>query len=358
MGGASGLRPSSEVTVKKRLFSIPLLFAGGLAVFLHQGAEQAEPGTGSPLPTIAPQAAEPIESPEPALTGPPPLPTAIAPLPPSFAGTEVDGRLRVDAAGNLVIEEDIRLLFDYFLAAMGEEPLATTVQRLRDYVASQLQEPARQQALALLEQYLDYKRQLIELERDLPQQTDLAALRQREDAVAALRARIFSPEAHQAFFAREEAYNRFTLERLAIRHDASLDDDAKAAAVDRLRQALPEELHDALLPQLQVELRTATSRLQAEGASPAEIRRLRQQLVGAEATQRLEELDSRRQGWNRRIAAFQEEKLRIEANAGLSEADRRQAIQRLAEERFDERERLRLNAALELASRRAEQAAP
>lgn len=86
MGGASGLRPSSEVTVKKRLLSIPLLFAGGLAVFLHQGAEQAGPGTGSPLPTITPQAAEPIESPEPALTGPPPLPTGIAPSRPPSPG--------------------------------------------------------------------------------------------------------------------------------------------------------------------------------------------------------------------------------------------------------------------------------
>ncbi|KIV61480.1 Lipase chaperone [Pseudomonas sp. FeS53a] len=270
----------------------------------------------------------------------------------------MDGRLQVDAAGNLVIEEGVRRLFDYFLAAMGEEPLPTTVQRLRDYIGSQLQEPARQQALALLDQYLDYKRQLAELERDLPRQADLAALRQREDAVAALRARLFSQEAHRAFFAQEEAYNRFTLDRLAIRHDPSLDDDAKAQAVDRLRQSLPEELQDAVLPQLQAELRVETSRLQAEGATPADIRRMRQQLVGAEATQRLEELDGRRQGWNRRIAAFQEEKTRIEANAGLSEADKHQAIQRLAEERFDERERLRLNAAMELASRRTDKPAP
>jgi len=344
--------------VKKLLLSLPLLFAGCLAALLYIDTGQAR--RAAPVATApVPQASAPAPSPEPAASdASPSLPPKVAALPPSFAGTTVDGRLQVDATGNLVIEEGVRRLFDYFLAAMGEEPLTTTVQRLRDYIGSQLQAPARQQALALLEQYLDYKRQLAELERDLPRQADLAALRQREDAVAALRARLFSQEAHRAFFAQEEAYNHFTLDRLAIRHNASLDDDAKAAAVDRLRQALPEELHDALLPQLQVELRTATSRLRAEGASPAEIRRLRQQLVGAEATQRLEELDGRRQGWNRRIAAFQEEKLRIEANAGLSEADRRQAIQRLAEERFDERERLRLNAALELASRRAEQAAP
>lgn len=338
--------------MKKLLLSLPLLFAGCLAALLYIDTGQAR--RAAPIVTApAPQASDPALSPEPAASDvAPSLPPKVAALPPSFAGTTVDGRLQVDAAGNLVIEEGVRRLFDYFLAAMGEEPLTTTVQRLRDYIGSQLQEPARQQALALLDQYLDYKRQLAELERDLPRQADLAALRQREDAVAALRTRLFSQEAHRAFFAQEEAYNRFTLDRLAIRHDASLDDDAKAQAVDRLRQSLPEELQDAVLPQLQAELRVETNRLQAEGATPADIRRMRQQLVGAEATQRLEELDGRRQGWNRRIAAFQEEKTRIEANAGLSEADKHRAIQRLAEERFDERERLRLNAAMELASRR------
>lgn len=344
--------------MKKLLLSLPLLFAGCLAALLYIDtgqARRAAPAVTAP----APQASDPALSPEPAASdAAPSLPPKVAALPPSFAGTTVDGRLLVDAAGNLVIEEGVRRLFDYFLAAMGEEPLPTTVQRLRDYIGSQLQEPARQQALALLDQYLDYKRQLAELERDLPRQADLAALRQREDAVAALRARLFSQEAHRAFFAQEEAYNRFTLDRLAIRHDTSLDDDAKAQAVDRLRQSLPEELQDAVLPQLQAELRVETSRLQAEGATPADIRRMRQQLVGAEATQRLEELDGRRQGWNRRIAAFQEEKTRIEANAGLSEADKHQAIQRLAEERFDERERLRLNAAMELASQRTDKPAP
>ncbi|WP_165666243.1 lipase secretion chaperone [Metapseudomonas otitidis] len=341
--------------MKKRLLLIPLLFAGGLAMFLDRSEQQEPPATRS-LPPASPLPLQPAKAASPAPSVTPTLPNAIAPLPPSFAGTEVDGNLRVDAAGNLMIEEGIRLLFDYFLSAMGEEPLPITVKRLRDYITSQLQEPARQQALTLLEQYLDYKLQLVSLERDLPRQSDLASLRQREDAVSALRARIFSPEAHRAFFGQEEAYNRFTLDRLAIRHDANLDDAAKAAAVDQLRQSLPEDLQDTLLPQLQAELRTETSRLRAEGASAADIRRMRQQLVGAEATQRLEELDGRRQGWNRRIAAFQEEKRRIEANAGLSEADKAHALRNLAEERFDERERLRLEAALELADRRAKQA--
>lgn len=344
--------------MKRVLLSLPLVFAGCLAAILY--LQSASDGNAHRAPGGAEQLAsdEPIaiaDAPTSADNLPPALPAQVPALPASFAGTQVDGRFQLDAGGNLLITEDIRRIFDYFLSAIGEEPIGISIQRLRGYITAQLQEPAEGQALALLEQYLDYKRQLVQLEKDLPQLADLDAMRQREAAVNALRARLFSAEVHQVFFASEETYNRFTLDRLAIVHDAALDDAAKAAAVDRLRQGLPEELQDSVLPQLQAELHVQTEQLQAKGATPAEIRRLRQQLVGGEATQRLEALDQQRQGWKQRIGAFQAEKARIEANQGLSDGDRRAAIQRLAEEKFDERERQRLDAALELAAARAQQ---
>ena len=166
----------------------------------------------------------------------------------------------------------------------------------------------------------------------------------------ALRARLFDSETHQAFFAREEGYNRFTLERLAIQHDGKMSAEEKGVAVDRLRASLPEELQDAVLPQLQQELRQNTARLQAEGASAAQIRQMRQQLVGAEATTRLEALDGQRQNWQKRLDGYFTEKARIDASEGLSAGDKRAAIEALAAERFDERERLRLDAAEQLAA--------
>lgn len=272
-----------------------------------------------------------------------PVDAVLATLPASFRGTEVDGRFEVDAAGNLIITQEVRHLFDYFLAAIGEEPVEQTLERLRQYIDASLVSPARAQAHALLEQYLDYKQQLAQLEMDLPQFTSLDGLRSREAAVQALRARLFSQEAHQAFFASEEGLNRFTLERLAIRHDENLSDEQKAAAIDQLRESLPEEMQDHVLPQLQHELRTQMEQLGPD-ASPEQVRRLRQHLVGAEATQRLEELDQRRLHWRQRLEAFLAERQRIESHPGMSPVDREAAIRALAEERFDERERLRLEA--------------
>ena len=341
--------------MKKTLFVLPLLIAAGLALMLYLQPAHRTIHLTSPADLAAQPVAEPAtEAATPTIGETRKQATTLA-LPRSFVGTEVDGSFRVDAGGNLIISEDIRRIFDYFLASIGEESLDASVSRLRNYIDSQLQEPARAHAQTLLDQYLSYKRELVLLERDLPQMVDLDAMRQRESAVQTLRARLFDSETHQAFFAREEGYNRFTLERLAIQRDAQMSAEEKGTAVDRLRASLPEELQDAVLPQLQQELRQHTARLLAEGASAAQIRQMRQQLVGAEATTRLEALDSQRQNWQKRLDDYIAAKAKIQANEGLSSGDKRTAIEALAAERFDERERLRLEASEQLAAANRQQ---
>ncbi len=301
-------------------------------------------------PTPSPVASEPplAKSFAPAQTKslPPAQPAvqaqAIRRLPPSFAGTEVDGRLRTNVQGELIIDGDIRRLFDYFLASIGEESIEASVTRLRSHIEEQLSQPAEGQALRLLGQYLDYKRQLLILEKDHAQLADLNAMRERLSAVRLLRAGIFDDQVHQAFFGLDEANDSFTLERLAIRHDRTLDAAAKGAAIDRLQASLPAELLDTLVPQLQTELREQTQALQASGATAGELRQLRQQLVGNAATERLEKLDQKRQQWKQRLAAYLEEKALVENSRGLGETEKRTAIERLAAERFDENERKRL----------------
>ncbi|WP_049312735.1 lipase secretion chaperone, partial [Pseudomonas aeruginosa] len=115
----------------------------------------------------------------------------------------------------------------------------------------------------------------------------------------------------------------------------------------------PEDQQESVLPQLQSELQQQTAALQAAGAGPEAIRQMRQQLVGAEATTRLEQLDRQRSAWKGRLDDYFAEKSRIEGNTGLSEADRCAAVERLAEERFSEQERLRLGALEQM--RQAEQ---
>lgn len=295
-------------------------------------------------PTVA-MTLSPVQTPVRPAAVPPQTAGTIRHLPPSFAGTEVDGRLRTDSLGRLIIERDIRRVFDYFLASIGEEPIEASVTRLRLYIEAQLPQPGEGQALRLLSQYLNYKRELLVLERDHAQRADLEVMRERLRAVRELRAGTFDDQVHEAFFALDEAADSFTLERLAIRRDPTLDAAAKGAAIDSLQSSLPSELREVLVIQLQSELREQTRALQANGGTPAELRQLRQQLVGNAAAARLERVDLKRQEWQQRLAAYRQEKTRIESSRGLGEADKRAAIAILAAERFDEKERQRLEAA-------------
>ncbi|PCC99636.1 lipase secretion chaperone [Halopseudomonas pelagia] len=266
----------------------------------------------------------------------------------SLRETEVDGTLEVDAQGNLVISEQLRHLFDYFFTAVGEISFEEAAERIRIYLASQLQDPALGQSLTLLQNYIDYKTALVELEQGFPVVADIAGLRARQDEVQRLRARLFSPEAHAAFFAAEEIYNHFTLERLAILQDPNLTDDDKASMIENLRQSLPDDVQDLLIPQIHQELTVQTEQLLEQGADPSEVRELRLSLVGPEATGRLEDLDQERQQWQQRMDDFSAEREAILSYNGLAEEDKQAAIEELLESRFNANERLRVSSLLDM----------
>lgn len=270
------------------------------------------------------------------------VPAAPAELPASVRGTDVDGRLEVDAEGNLLITGQIRHLFDYFLSLIGEEDASTSQQRVRAHLAQQLEQPALDQALVLLDSYLDYQQQLADLENRYPVTESLADLLDREQAVQQLRASIFSREAHGAFFAGEEIYNNFTLERLTIHRDDFLNPQQKAQAIEALRENLPEEMQQLLVPQIQQELREQTLALVEAGAGDAAIHELRMGLLGPEATLRLEALDQRRAEWRQRVDAFNQERESILAHPGMAASDRQAAVNALLQEQFTETEQLRV----------------
>ncbi|MGN5518011.1 lipase secretion chaperone [Halopseudomonas sp. Lyrl_26] len=324
----------------KLIIYLPLLTSALLlGWYLSSGNEAPTP---APAPAVTAQDSR--------ISAPPSLPPPSAPArltpaaqePTSLRGTEVDGELLVDARGNLVLTSQVRHLFDYFLSLIGEESSQQARQRIRDHLTAQLDEPARSQALELLETYLDYQYQLVDLEARFPVAERLEDLLAREQAVQQLRARLFSREAHEAFFAGEEIYNNFTLERLTIQQDPSLSDREKGLAIEALRENLPEEMQQLLVPQIHNDLREQTLALRAAGADEGRIRQLRMGMLGPEATERLEELDRSRAEWRERVEAFQQERERILSQPGLAESDRRAAVNALLEEQFTANERLRL----------------
>ena len=86
----------------------------------------------------------------------------------------------------------------------------------------------------------------------------------------------------------------------------------------------------------------AFGRLRASGAPAAEIRALRERSFGADAADRLEQLDRQRAVWQQRLDDYREARDATERNASLDAGARDRAIETLRAERFTPEERLRV----------------
>ena len=176
-------------------------------------------------------------------------PTSLGdtPFAPSLAGTDIDGALKADANGNLVLDLGTRDFFDYFLSTVGEVSPETALGQIEHMARNHLPEPAASQALALLDDYLAYKQaalSVMQSELDPSRAQDpayqLNALGNALADLKALRQSTFSGPAHEAFFGLEEAYSEYTLASLSIQQREDLSDDGKQALIDYHRDQLPE----------------------------------------------------------------------------------------------------------------------
>lgn len=274
--------------------------------------------------------------------------TGLEKLPRSLHDTEVDGELTVDENGRLRITQGVRNVFDYFLSALGEEPLETILQRLRAYIRHKLPAVAAIEAEGILDGYIAYKKGLAHLQEVAQPGSgpiDTAALRRQLQQVQALRTQFLSPPVIAAFFEGEDVYERYTLARFDILQNPKLTPQARAKQLAEVELQLPPALRESLKVANQVQnLASLTEDWQKRGGSPAELRQIREQLVGPDATARLETLDRERAAWAQRMNAWNSERAAILGNRSLGEQDRAAQIDALRAQRFTAEERPRVEA--------------
>ncbi|MDQ8038214.1 MAG: lipase secretion chaperone [Pedobacter sp.] len=272
--------------------------------------------------------------------------TGLEQLPNSLQGTEVDGELEVDAGGHLKITNGVRRVFDYFLSTIGEESLDTIVARIKAYIRHKLPPMAAGEAEALLDKYIAYKRGLENVRQAQPRSDgsiDVSAVRQQMQQVQALRTQYFSAEVITAFFGDEDAYDRYTLDRLDVMQNKGLSPAQRAQQLAALEAQLPVSIQESMKTVNQYQnLESLTADWKKRGGSAAELRQIRESLVGAEAADRLETLDKDRAAWDQRMSSWYGERAAILGNTSLSEADRKQQLAELRNSRFSTDERLRV----------------
>jgi lipase chaperone LimK len=165
---------------------------------------------------------------------------------------------------------------------------------------------------------------------------DAAALKRRLNALRGLRAQYFSQREIAAIFGREDAANAEALARMEIRADRTLSAQQKQARLAALDAGLPADVRAAREAPLKiVRVQEEAERLRAGGAGEEDVFRLRAEAFGADAAQRLADVDREEAAWKRRIEAYLAER------RGLSDAA---AVAALRSRMFSEDEQRRLGA--------------
>src|SRR5690554_3901024 len=227
----------------------------------------------------------------------------------TFRGAAVDGALRTDHRGNLVIDMQLRHWIDFHLTAMGEISL-DEIKLVMQQKIRELPQPGQQQALDLLDAYMGYLAALesydIEEARRLvePRMSDMEARFRWQQR---LRREWLEPLVVEAFFAGEESIDEYTLAAQRLRRDGA--SDAELAA---LETTLPEPVRE----------------MRAE-------------------SRRVIEMGKRQSQWQQRLRGYQRHQQELtEKNLPTSEQDK--LLKNYQSRHFDQSERKRLNAAISL----------
>ncbi len=251
----------------------------------------------------------------------------------------------LDQNNRLVVNEQTRNCFEYFITQYGEKNIDQIKQDFKAYIQQGYQEPALKQILDLWTRYIDYRVQLGSLKEPSLNKEDPEYYRKIFTLMKNLRSQFFSDYEIEGLFGAENTYHEYTLDRMSIMADQSLTEVQKAQKLKELFAQLPEDWKENLEQLSKLEdLRKLTSDIKARGGSAEEIRQMRQNLVGAEATVRLEKLDKDRNNWKSRVNTYLEQRDSI-LKSNMSQDAQQQAIQKLRDQQFNNsQEQLRLGA--------------
>ncbi|RZT10741.1 Lipase chaperone LimK [Duganella sp. CF402] len=259
----------------------------------------------------------------------------------SMAGTRPDGAARAGADGQLQVNAELAYLFDYYLAGLGERPLEAIKAEIIRELDRRLPAAAAVQARRLLDNWLAYKRALVDVERGLPTQADPALrARQRLASMQQLRGAYFTPDEINGLFGASNAYDMDAIARLEINSDASLSDAQRKQKLAALDAALPPSARserEAPTRVLRLEEAVATARTQ--GADDNEIYRIRSAAISPAAAARLADLDREEADWQRRISTYQSQRRQLQQSAANDAS-----LQQLRDSTFSTEEQKRLPA--------------
>lgn len=259
---------------------------------------------------------------------------------------EVDGSVQVDMNGNLVLDPSLRRFLDFYIGLTGDEVHAKALkQRLVAEMRQRgISAQVQLEVLEILDNYLAYRgaSEALAVRRNGSVEDLQAVLDELQD----LRRKHLGPDVAEGFFGAEEARLRLMLDRQRILADESLSGHERDQALAQVDQLLPEfSVQARRRSEAVVSTSLRVSEMREQGASEEEVRAVRLEAYGPEATQRLSQLDEQRAQWQSRVAEYRRHKALIDQAGGLTAEDRQAEVEALRVRMFEaEHERRRISA--------------
>lgn len=231
---------------------------------------------------------------------------------PSQQDTQINCQIRTDTAHQLIVNEQTKNCFEYFLTQLGEKNLNTIKSDFFKFTEVTYQNPLRAQLNELWTRYLRYREQLGQLQSAKTSKDSVNYYREIQQNIQQLRKNIFSNQEMIGLFGQQDLYDQYTVQRMAIMENQQLSAIEKASQINQLFQQLPRDWQENLkqLNQL-ADLHQLTAEIKAHHGSDAELHQMRVNLVGIEATQRLEDLDIQRNNWQNKVNSYLTERDQI-----------------------------------------------
>ncbi|AZP12900.1 lipase secretion chaperone [Undibacterium parvum] len=230
----------------------------------------------------------------------------------SMQGTHADGAAN-QTGDTLTIDVELRRMFDYYLAAIGEKNLLEIRLEIEKELDKSLGTQAAMQAKEVLARYLSYKQDLVVLE-NTPNLAGRStkAMKLRLQGMQNLRSRYFNQSENTAMFGADDAYDTDAIARFEISEDSTLNEAQKTVKYQALDAAMPNALREEKeAPYKILRLAENVAQLRQQGASDDEIYRMRAANTSPEAAARLAALDVEEDQWKNRIAAYLQERKQL-----------------------------------------------
>lgn len=257
--------------------------------------------------------------------------------------TQINCQIRADASNRLIVNEQTKDCFEYFITQYGEKTIEQIKADFLSYTKISYKEPVLSQLNNLWTRYIDYRSKLGDLPAPTADKESAKYYQQILVNTQNLRKKFFSNYEIQGLFGIQDTYDQYTVDRLEIMDNQKLSTAEKAQKLKELFEQLPEDWKENLKQLNQLEdLRKLTAEIKARGGSAEELRQMRTNLVGPEATQRLETLDVQRSDWKGKVNQYLAERDNI-LKSNLSDSAKQRAVEQLKAQQFaNQQEQLRL----------------